>query len=158
MMFKFIMNSLLLEAKIKVNIWSEEYSIVTYKSGNLLLKVVTRYFHLDTNVKTSQISIQLSTLDDFMATCGHVIPRFNGNVKVLLDSLKERLEMKNDLLTNLFKGYAAFRNKLFVKYTTRKQGGYEEGIYILPDNLIHLYVQKFKIPKTTNKWNAPSDS
>ena len=124
-MYKCIMNSLLLEAKIKVNIWSEEYSIVTYKSGNLLLKVVTRYFHLDTNVKTSQIRIQFIPLDDFMLTCGHDISKFNGNINVLLESLKARGKTTNYLLTNIFKGYIACSNKLFVNYITRNQEWYD---------------------------------
>ena len=94
MIYKFIMNSLLVEAKTKVNICSKEYSIGSYKSGNILLKVVTRESHLDTNATTSQIMIQLRTLDDLMATCVHDISKFNGNGKVLLDLLKARGDTK----------------------------------------------------------------
>ena len=119
-MYKCIMNSLLLEAKTKMNIWLKEYSIGSYKSGSLLLKVVIRESHLDTNATTSQIRIQLSTLDDFMAACAHEIPKFNGNGKVLLDLLKARGETTNDLPNNLLKGYFACRYKVFVNCIARK--------------------------------------
>ena len=113
---------------------------------------------MDTNVKTPQIRIQLSTLDDFMVTCGHDTSKFNRNVKVILDSLKARGETENNLLANIFKGYAACRDKVFSKCLTCKQKGYEKGINILPYILMHLAVQKFKLLKTTNKWNVPSGS
>ena len=65
------------------------------------------------------------------------------------------VEKINDLLKILFKGYAACSDKVFVKYVARKQEGYDEVIDILPENLMHLDVQKFKLLKTTNKCNAP---
>ena len=120
--------------KTKVNIWSEEYSIGPQKSVNLLIKVVIKGSHLDTNGKTSQIRIQFIPLDDFMLTCGHDISKFNGNDKVLLNLFKARVETKNDLLTNIFKGYTACSNKVFVKCITHKQKRYIEGADILQDN------------------------
>ena len=57
MMYKRILNSLSVEAKTKVNVCSEEYSIGPQKPGNLPLKVVIRESHLDTNATTSQIRI-----------------------------------------------------------------------------------------------------
>ena len=66
---------------------------------------------MDTNMTTSQIRIQLSTLDDFMAICGHTISKFNETVKVLLESLKARGETTYDILTNKFKVYAACSDK-----------------------------------------------
>ena len=58
----------------------------------------------------------MSTLDDFMETCGHDISKFDGNGRVLLDSLKARGETKNNLPNTIFKGYIACINKLFVNY------------------------------------------
>ena len=57
MMYKCIMNSLLLEEKTKLNLCSEEYSVGPHKPGKILIKVVIRESHLDTNATTSQISI-----------------------------------------------------------------------------------------------------
>ena len=91
-----------------------------------------------------------------MVTCGHEIIKLNGNSKVLLDLLKAKIETKNDLPTNIFKGYTTCSDKVLIKYVTRNQDGCKEGINILLDNLIHLAVQNFKLLKTTNKQNAPS--
>ena len=110
---------------------------------------------MDTNSTTSQIRIQLITLDDFMVIYGHDISNFNGNFKVLFNSLKARGEKIYYILTNIFKGYIVCSNKVFVKYITRKQKWYKEGIYIIPYNLMHLSMQKFKLLNTINKWNAP---
>ena len=101
----------------------EDYSIRPHKSVNLLIKVVIRESHLNTNAMTSQIRVQLSTLDYFMATCEHVIYLFNRNIKVLLDSFKARGETKNQLPNNIFKGYTACSNKVFVKYIAHNQEG-----------------------------------
>ena len=60
----------------------------------VLLKVVIRESHLDTNETASQIRIQLITLDDFMATCGHDISKINRIGRILLDSLKDMGEKK----------------------------------------------------------------
>ena len=54
MMYKCLLNSLSKEAKIKVQVCESEYIIMidegTYvPSGNLLLKVIIRESHLDTN-------------------------------------------------------------------------------------------------------------
>ena len=78
---------------------------------------------MNTNATTYLISIQLSTLDYFMATCEHVIYLFNRNIKVLLDSFKARGETTNQLPNNIFKGYTACSNKVFVKYIARNQEG-----------------------------------
>ena len=69
-----------------------------------------------------------------------------------------RGEMTNDILTDLFKAYSTCSDKLFLKYSARKQEEYEKGINILLENLLHLALQKFKILKKTNKWNAQSAS
>ena len=151
MMYKCIMDSLLVETKPKVNLWSEEYNIRTQKPGKLLIKVAISESHLDKNATTSQIRIQLSTLDDIMATCGHYLFKSNRTVKVILDLLKVRG-------ANIFKGYAACSDKVFIKYVAWKEECYEEGIDIFPDNLMHLAVQKFNIIKITDRCNAPSDS
>ena len=98
----------------------EDYSIRPHKSVNLLIKVVIRESHLNTNAMTSQIRVQLSTLDYFMATCGHETSKFNINFKVLLDSLKVRGENKNDTLNNLFKRYTVCSYKVFARYVARK--------------------------------------
>ena len=63
--------------------------------------------YLDTNATILQIRTQLSALDDFMESRGHDNTNFNRNVKVPLDLLKARGETTINILTNIFKWYAA---------------------------------------------------
>ena len=46
------------------------------------------------------------------------ITKYNGKVRIILDSMATRNETTNDILTNLFKGYQAETDGNFVKYIT----------------------------------------
>ena len=83
-------------------------------SGNLLLKVLVRESHLDTNATISWIITQLSSLDEYMMIIGSDIGKFNFHVQTLIGSLTAQGETSTDLLTNLFKGYAECSDKTFV--------------------------------------------
>jgi hypothetical protein len=156
MLYQCLMNSISKEGKKKILIWKDDYTIDEYKSGNLLLKVIIRESHIDTNATTSNIRTKLSSLDTYIHTIGQDITKFNGYVKLLIDSLQARGETTQDLLTNLFKGYAVCSDKEFVSYIKRKHETYEEGTDIEPDNLMKLADTKYKILKEAGKWNAPS--
>jgi hypothetical protein len=63
MMFKCLMNSISKEGKSKILIWK---TIGTQFSGNLLLKIVIRESHLDTNATITSIRTKLSDLDTYI--------------------------------------------------------------------------------------------
>lgn len=72
----------------------------------LLLKIIVRESHLDTNATSLSISTKLTTdLDRYLPTIGHDITKFNTCLKLLVEGLKSRGETTTDLLVNLFKGY-----------------------------------------------------
>ncbi len=150
------MNSISKEGKKKILIWKNDYTIDEYKSGNLLLKVIIRESHMDTNATTSNIRTKLSSLDTYIHTIGQDITKINGYVKLLIDSLQARGETNQDLLMNLLKGYAVGSDKEFVSYIKRKHETYEEGTDIEPDNLMKLADTTYKILKEAGRWNAPS--
>ena len=56
-----------------MNVWKKQFMIGKYASGNLLLKVLVRESHLDTNATTSCIRTQLSSLDKDMMTISNDI-------------------------------------------------------------------------------------
>ena len=67
MLYSCIMNSLSKEGKTKIHVWRDQYTMPGgYKSGNLLLKIVIRESHLDTNATTSVLRLKLSALDTYM--------------------------------------------------------------------------------------------
>jgi hypothetical protein len=156
MLHQCLMNSISKEGKEKILIWEDEYHIDGYKSGTLLLKVIIRESHIDTNATTSNIRTKLSSLDTYIHTIGQDITKFNAYVKLLVGSLLARGETTQDLLTNLFKGYAECSDKEFVDYIKRKHEHYEEGTDIDPNDLMKLADTKYKIRKEAKTWNAPS--
>ena len=157
MLYMCIMNSLSKEGKTKIQVWRDQYTVNGFKSGNLLLKIVIRESHLDTNATTSMIRLKLSNLDDYMPTIGSDITKFNTHVKLLMDSLAARGEESHDTLVNLFKGYMATSDKTFTDYITRLQESYDDGLELTAEVLMQRAVDKYKNLKQTNKWNAPTE-
>ena len=112
-LYECIMNSISTECKAKLTIWKKEYRCGNLPSGNLLLKILIRECHLDTNATVGGIRNRLSALDSYLPTVGYNITKFNMYVKNLVDQLQARGEYTNDLLINLFKGYLAATDKSF---------------------------------------------
>jgi hypothetical protein len=156
MMYKCPMNSISKEGKNKILIWKQHYTIDKYLSGNLLLKIIIRESHLDTNAKTANIRKKLSSLDTYILAIGCDISCFNEYVCLLIDSLAARGETTEDLLTNLFKGYQAANDKVFVSYIGRKLEKHEEGETITSTQLMQLGDNMYKLLKESGQWNAPS--
>jgi hypothetical protein len=90
-------------------------------------------------------------------TIGSDITKFNGYARLLIDSLAARGESSNDLLTNLFKGYEAATDKIFVDYICRKKERYKEGEDVTADALMEQANRKYKLIKENVTWNAPSE-
>ena len=98
-------------------VWEEHYNIKGKPSVNLLLKIIIRESHLDSNATTTSIKNQLSSLDQFITTIGCDITEFNAHVHMLLEGMASRGETTHDLLLNLFKVYAATSDTTFTSYT-----------------------------------------
>ena len=161
MLFKCLMDSLSKEARMKIEAWEDEYIIETNAgtkspSGNLLLKVIIRESHLDTNATTQSIRMKLSNLDDHMMKIASNITQFNGYVKLLVRSLQARGQRVETLLSHLFKGYLAASDKNFVKYMNNKKDRYEEGIEMDADRLMQLADNKYRLLKGRDEWDAPT--
>jgi hypothetical protein len=156
MLYKCLMASLTNEAKKKIMIWSDQYTIETHSAGVALLKVIVRESHLDTNATTNQIRTKLSSLDQYIATVDSDIGRFNQHVKLLIQSLNARNQTTSDLLINLFKGYGACSDEVFRAWLNRKQDDHEEGEEMTPDELMLAAKNKYDSMVEKGTWNAPS--
>ena len=150
-----LMASLSKEGKKKILIWESQYTIDGLGSGNLLLKIIVRESHLDTNATSASIRTKLTDLDRYLPTIGHDITKFNAYAKLLIDGLRSRRETSHDLLVNLFKGYMACSDREFVAYIKRKQDSFEESTPIHVDNLMKNVTDKYKTRLQKGKWNAP---
>ena len=161
MLFQCLMNSISREARIKVEGWDEEFivennAVTNVPSGNLLLKIIIRESHLDTNATTQSIRNKLSNLNEYISTIGNDITKFNGYVKALVLGLNARGLKTEDLLSNLFKGYMAVSDKSFIKYIASKLEKYEEGEDKNPNKLMQLADNKFHLLKEKSLWDDPS--
>ena len=154
-LYRCLMASLSKEGKRKILVWEDQYNLNGLGSGNLLLKIIVRESHLDTNATSSSIRTKLTDLDKYLPTIGHDIVKFNTYVKLLIDGLRSRGETTQDLLVNLFKGYMACSDKEFVQYVKRKQDAFEEGASIEPDQLMKNAADKYKTLLQRGTWNAP---
>ena len=143
------------EGKKKILIWESQYTINGLGSENLLLKIIVRESHLDTNATSASICTKLTDLDRYLPTIGHDITKFNTYVKLLIDGLRSRGETSHDLLVNLFKGYMACSDCDFVAYIKRKQDLFEEGTPIQVDHLMKNAADKYKTLLQKGRCNAP---
>jgi len=156
MLFRCIWNSLSRIGRNKVQIWEHQYKVGTQYSGCLLLKVIIRESHLDSNATTTSIRESLASLYVYILTVNCDIVKFNQHVKLLTDSLAARGEKTTELLTNLFKAYGQVTDKTFVGYMSRKKEMHEEGAGMSADEIMTFAANKYKQLKTQNVWNAPS--
>lgn len=156
LLYECLMNSLGHVARAKVTPWKLDYFCQGLPSGNLLLKVIIRECHLDTNATTAGIRQRLSSLDTYLPTIDYDVGKFNMHVKSLTTQLQARGEYSNDLLMNLFKGYMSATDKSFVAYIDKKMELYEEGTNISANQLMLWARQKYDLLREKGSWNAPT--
>ena len=84
------------------------------------------------------------------------ITKFNAHVQLLLKGLESRGETTHDLMSNMFKGYAAASDNNFTKYIEHKREEYKDNTYIKPTSLMSLADNKYKNLKIKGVWNAIS--
>ena len=157
LLYECIMNSISTECKAKLTIWKKEYRCGNLPSENLLLKILLRECHLDTNATIGGIRNRLSALDSYIPTVGYNITKFNMYVKNLVDQLRASGEYTNDLLINLFKGYLAATDKSFTTYINKKLEAYKEGQDMTADQLMLWARNKYDLLLDEGTWNAPTE-
>ena len=151
-----LMNSLTQAGKDKVRLWSDQVILNGRESGILLLKVIIRESHLDTNATMNSIRTQLSNLDEYITTIRCNIIKFNKHVKCLIEQLNAHGSETQDLLNYLFKAYVSVKDVRFVDYINEKLSQYEEGELMEADQLMTLTANKCKNMMIQNQWEAPS--
>jgi len=158
MLYVCLYNSLSETALAKIALYQEEYHThTTIPSGVLLLKIIIRESHNDTNATTTFIRQRLSSLDTYIKTIDSDIGKFNQYVQDQLQSLHARGQDTYDLLSNLFKGYKAASDRDFVAYIRHKENEYNEGKDITPQYLMQLAVNRYYTMKEGGTWNSPTE-
>ena len=159
MLFQCLKNSLTDSARAKILLHKGDYTVANnHASGPLLLKVIIRESYIDTNATTRFIRDRLSSLDTYMKTVDSDIIKFNQFVQDQLNSLNARGQQTEDLLSNLFKGYATASDRNFTEYIGKKQDEFDEGVDIDPQRLMQLALNKYQTLVEGGKWNAPTEA
>ena len=156
-LFLCIMSTLTEEAKAHMILFMNAYMSHGHFSGMLLLKLVILESYVDTNATTRLLRERLSSLDKMMVTLKSDINKFNSYVKVQTDALAARGERTEDLIANLFKGYAMASDRSFRQYIAKKEDEYDDGTAMLPTELMHLALNKYKSMMEKGKWNEKSE-
>ena len=146
------MNSITQAGKVKVRLWSDQFILNGRESGILLLKIIIRESHLDTNATTNSIRTQLSNLDEYITT----IDKIHRTCQMSSGTTKSPQQGTHDLLTNLFKAYISVKDVHFVDYINEKLSRYKEGEPMEADQLMTLTANKYKNMMTQNQWEVPS--
>ena len=126
------------EVQDKIHLMEKEMQVNGIPCGITTLKVVIRESHVNTNAKVQFIRESLSSLDTYMQSIDSNITKFNQFIQNQMNSLKVCGADTQDVLANLFKGYAAASDKVFTAYIQKKQGDYDDGAIIEPDHLMRL--------------------
>ena len=115
------MNSLSATGRAKISVWSTDYTMPNGQpDGLMLLKVIIIESDVDTQSTAAFILQHLAALDEYIVTVDSDIKKFNTHFKSLTRDLKRRRQQSTYVLNNLFKGYKAASDKVFVEYIMRK--------------------------------------
>jgi hypothetical protein len=156
MMYNCIWNTLTKVGCDKIWVWKQDFMVGNLPSGVLLLKVIIREAHIDTNATVQHIREKISSLNEYIATFGHDIDKFNAYVINLTNGLRARGHISSDTLANLFKAYKAVPDKEFVRYIKEKEDAYDEGTNITPEILMRFASDKYKRMVESKEWMAMS--
>lgn len=156
--FGCLMNTLSEDAKKKINLKRDLFTVNGTGVGPLLLKTIVQTAYVDTRSTVLHLREQLSRLDEYMQDIKSDVELFNNHVKTLVSGLNARGEQTLDLLANLFKGYMAVSDTAFIEFIKRKKDAYEEGdIDLTPNELMQATDNKYNGLKQQGRWNVASD-
>ena len=160
MLYQAIMKGLSKEAKNKIMLKRDEYTIDGQPSANLLIKILVRECHLDTNATVATIRNNLAKLDEYIVTVGYDIGKLNDYVQTNVQELETRGEESHDIVLNLFRGYANAKDSRFRAYIQTKKDAYDEATGEPPftyNQLMVLAENKYKTMRINGEWNAPTE-
>ena len=95
---------------------------------------------MDTNATVSTIRANLSRLDEYIVEIGYDIGKFNDYVQANIKELKARGEESNDILDQLFRGYANAKGEKFRSYMQTKKDLHDEATGPPPFTLSLIHI------------------
>ncbi len=103
--------------------------------GPCFLAAIIDQTYTNTLANTEAARENLSSLAEYMESLPDSnVEQFNAYVKVQLETLAAGGETTNDLITNLFKGYAKVKDKTFRDWIRQKKLAYKDGTFCIHPN------------------------
>ena len=155
MLYKCLLSTMSEEGHAKMTVWKSKYHVGTHPS-RVLLKVMIRELHIDTNATASSIRHQMANLKDYIIKVNCDIRVFNRHFQSLIKGLNSHGQQSTNLLVNLFAAYKAAKDKKFLKYIEDKESAHEEGADIMVPALLKYASNEYKILYEKSEWCAPS--
>ena len=90
MLYKYIINLLSVEGKVKINVNEKDYMVNSLPSGLCLFKVLAGGSYLFYNATSGMIRTQLSNLDNYLSQKGNNIVKLKSHIKTLINTLTSR--------------------------------------------------------------------
>jgi hypothetical protein len=157
MMYECLSKSLTDTALNDVLTETDTFTEAGLQSGPLFLFAIIKKAAINTRSTTTHVRTSLSSLDKYILTIDCDIHLLHQYVKGLKQDLIARGEMSNDILFNLFKGYAVVKDVDFKEYIKAKKSAYEDGtIELEEETLMDIAQNKFDALVQEGTWNRPS--
>ena len=138
-MFKCISSSITEAAPLEIITETETYTRHGAEAGPILFKLLMQKAIIDTRSTTNYFCENLLSLDTYMVSINSDIVEFNKYVKLNCNGLVAHGEGCDDLIVNLFKGYASAGDDNFMKYMADHRMQYDDGTYYYtPEHLMLL--------------------
>ena len=134
------------------------YMLGPKASGLLYLKVLLNKAEINSRSKAAHIRDTLNALDVYMTTTAdNNISKFNDHVKTQLAALTARGETTQDLLNNLFKGYAKIDCEEFREEIKQARRDHESGRKdYTPETLMDLTLETYNRCILFKTWGVRS--
>ena len=125
-------------------------------SGLLYFKLLMNKAEVNSRAKATHIRDNLGSLDVYMATTADSnIAKFNEYVKDQMMALTARGETTQDLLNNLFKGYAKADCEEFREFIKKTRWEWQNGRFdYTPESLMDLCLDNYNTMLLFGTWGA----
>jgi hypothetical protein len=139
MIYNCLRKSITDEVYAQVTMEPEHYTFAINQEslvdGPCFLAAIIDHTYTNTKANTEAARENLACLAEYMeALQDSNVEKFNAYVKEQLETLAAGGETTNDLITNLFKGYAKAKDKTFREWIRLKKLAYKDGTFHIDPN------------------------
>jgi hypothetical protein len=159
-----LMKSLNKTGRLKVQSEREKYNVRVpgndeiFPSGVLLLKIIIDKSSIDSNSVSTVIREQMTSLSEYISEVKYDIEVFHTHVKSLVEQLRSRGGVNQDLTFYLFRAYKTVPGDEFKTYVRKLKDDEDEGRKFTPTQLMSKIETKYKSLVVEKSWNIKDEA